>query len=328
MIPVFDFHCDLLLYLQGDSARTPFDPICRCAHSQMKKGGVKWQILPISETIPDSSEDGERQIAIFSELPKKFPEQYRIMRKANDQTNDAIGILLAIENASIWCSDEDDLESRLKRLGEIDREVAKIVYISMTWNFENRFGGGALTTVGLKEDGKKLLDFLHGKKIAVDLSHTSDSLARDLLNYIDQKNLKIPVIASHSNCRSIHDVPRNLPDELIGEIFKRDGVIGLNTIRSFVCKPEEGVEKFVDHLAHCIDLGGEKKICLGLDFFFEEDVAGHLRKSTDELFFREFPNSSCYPKLLQLCQGRYPSIIEGISHQNALHFLKRFILVS
>lgn len=306
MTPIFDFHCDLLLYLQGDTNRTPYDPECRCSFPQMEKGGVKWQILPISETIPESSEEGERQIALFAKLPKN-----------------QIDFMLAIENASIWCSEEDDLENRLNRLAEIDRDVSKIVYISLTWNFENRFGGGALSPTGLKEDGKRLLVFLHGRKIAIDLSHTSDRLAFDLLHYIDQNRLDIPVIASHSNCRRIQDVPRNLPDELMQEIFKRGGVMALNTIRSFVGSQPE---KFLDHLAHCIKLGGEKQICLGLDFFFEGDVAPHLRKSASELFFDTLPDSSCYPQLLKMCQKRFPSLIEGLSHQNALHFVKNIIL--
>ncbi len=326
MTPVIDFHCDLLLYLGAESDRTANDLICRCAYPQMRQGGVKLQILPISETIPDSSAIGDTQVKIFHQLAQEYP--YEIIRRKEQLENFAerkkIGILLAIENASTWCDEEDDLEKRFKRLEEIEKEISKVVYISMTWNFENRFGGGALTNVGLKEDGQRLLDFMHGRKTAVDFSHTSDALAADILNYIDKKNLDIPIIASHSNSRLIHDVPRNLPDEFINEIFKRKGIIGLNTIRYFIGNPEDAPVKFAEHVDHLLDLGGKKQICLGLDFFYENDVAACFRKSPEQLFFPEFSNSSCYPELFALCP---PSVVEGLSHQNALSFLNH-ILVS
>lgn len=323
MIPVVDFHCDLLLYLGGDPKRTASDLICRCAYPQMREGGVKVQILPISETVPDSSASGDTQVSIFQKLPH---EHFEILRRLEQLENIAqrkkIGILMAVENASTWCDDEDDLKKRFERLEEIEKQISKVVYISLTWNFENRFGGGALTSVGLKEDGKRLLDFLHGRKIAVDFSHTSDALAAGILNYIDQKKLAIPIIASHSNSRAIHDVPRNLPDEFIVEIFKRKGIIGLNTIRYFVGNPEDAPAKFAEHLAHLVKLGGKEQVCLGLDFFYENDVAAHFRKSADQLFFPELSDASCYPKLFAYC---LPSLIEGLSHQNALSFLKTII---
>ncbi len=33
-----------------------------------------------------------------------------------------------------------------------------------------------MTQVGLKEDGRKLLDYMDGKRVAIDLSHSSDAL--------------------------------------------------------------------------------------------------------------------------------------------------------
>lgn len=325
MIPIVDFHCDLLLYLNGDAGRTAFDRISRCSCPQMREGGVKLQILPISETLPDSSEEGEKQFRLFSKLANENGDHFEVIRKTGQLEDFAkrekIGILLAVENASTWCDEEDDLQKQLKRLEAAEKEHSKIVYMSFTWNFENRFGGGALTNVGLKEDGKALLDFLDGKRIAVDFSHTSDALASDILNYIDQKKLDIPIMASHSNSRTVHDVPRNLPDEFIKEIFQRGGVIGLNTIRSFV---GASLENFTNHLNHLLDLGGQNQVCLGLDFFYEKDVAACFRKSVDQLFFSEFTDASCYPHLLALCRRE---IIEGLSHQNALSFLKSYILV-
>jgi membrane dipeptidase len=58
----------------------------------------------------------------------------------------------------------------------------------------------------------------------VDLSHTSDLTATQSILYS-----KAPVIWSHSSARAVHNVARNVPDEVLGLIGttkgKKDGII-------------------------------------------------------------------------------------------------------
>lgn len=58
--------------------------------------------------------------------------------------------------------------------------------------------------------GRPLIDEMNRLGVLVDLSHTSDSTAAQALNYS-----KAPVIWSHSSARAIHDVPRNVPDDVL-----------------------------------------------------------------------------------------------------------------
>ncbi len=276
-IPIHDLHCDLLLFLQEDPTRTPFNPLARCSIPQLLSGPVKRQVMAIfTETGESSSINARAQAHRFAALKKEIPE---------------IHLLAAIENASGLANESESIQTCFDNLNDIMKATGGLVYISLTWNTENRFGGGAHTAIGLKEDGKRLLDFLSGKKIAVDFSHTSDALAYDILSYIDQKGLDILVIASHSNFRAICDVPRNLPDELAKEIFRRKGVIGINFVKKFI-----GTQ-IVRHIEHGLKLGGENYLCFGADFYYEGDLSAAYR--TDGIPFMEgYDNAGCYQRII------------------------------
>ncbi len=63
----------------------------------------------------------------------------------------------------------------------------------------------------------------------VDISHVSDQTFRDVLEIS-----RAPVIASHSCCRAICNVPRNMSDEMIQALAARDGVIHITFHNAFL----------------------------------------------------------------------------------------------
>lgn len=325
--PIFDMHCDLLSYLQRDRCRTIYDAASRCAVSQLQRGGVRFQTLAIfADTEPNSSKLGLAQLEIYKQLPILYPTVFAhasSFASSNKKENNLISIGMAFENASAFCEEQEPLKEGLQRLEWISQTIAKPIYISLTWNMANRFGGGAHTTIGLKDDGKRLLDFLHAKRIAIDLSHASDHLAEDILGFIDQKNLDIAVMASHSNTRHVYDVPRNLSDELIQEIIHRQGVIGLNFYRFFMGPTFE--DSLIKHLDHFVRLGGYSHIGFGADFFYEPDFPNPYRPK-GEVFFANYQDASCYVRVMDLLEQRWSSdvaLLKGIAFENVQAFLSR-----
>lgn len=308
-IPVADLHCDLLTFLARDKARSVFDPESRCSISQLKEGNVFLQTMAIfTEGKENSYLEGKQQARIFSELIKEHPE---------------IQMIAAIENASSLLSEKESINLLEKRLKDFLETLGKILYISFTWNGENRFGGGArVQEVGLKEDGKKLLRLLHQKKIAVDLSHASDQLAFDVLGMIDKENLDVPVIASHSNCRKVLVHDRNLPDELIQEIVRRDGLIGLNFVRHFI--DAFSFTKICAHVEHLLKLGAEPVLSLGSDFFAAADLPLERFSLHKSWFFEGFDNASTHQKALHIIgQSTGRELLEKVAYQNVMSFLER-----
>lgn len=327
-----DLHCDLLTYLVSNPNRTVYDSKVRCSIPQLKEGRVKLQVLAVwGITRSGSSLSGMSQIKLFQNLPILYPDEFKIVTQSADVdqllTYPSIGIIPAFENASAFAEENEPLEDCFKRLQQMEA-IAKPLYISLTWNSENRFGGGNLTTVGLKDDGRRLLDYLHQKKIAIDFSHTSDRLAEDLFLYMDQHHLDIPIMASHSNFRTVTDVPRNLPDDFVKEILLRRGIIGLNFVRSFIGGNED-LPLFVEHLAHGLSLGGSEQVAFGGDFFCDDDLPQELKSSIGPSFFEKYGDASqSYSRVMRLWKERLhisDELAKNVAYANALSFIQRVI---
>ncbi len=319
--PVVDLHADLLSYLEEHPKESCDSPGSKNSYSQMKQGNVVFQALTIfTQSNSSAHQSGKNQIKILLNLLSKHPEKY-VLWDSNSplkkEIDSPISVALVFENAHSLCEESQKITDGITYLEKVQSQFKNILYISLTWNLENRFGGGCGSKAGLKEDGKILLEWMDGKKIALDLSHTSDFLAGDIFNFLDKKSLKIPVIASHSNMRAIAPLERNLPDTFVKEIIRRKGLIGFNFFAPFIGSDPR---KVADHVSHLFSLGGEKNLCFGGDFFHLPSL-DYLLKSygTKVDFFPEYPNSSSYPRALAFLEKELnlsTKQLEGIAFEN------------
>jgi membrane dipeptidase len=76
---------------------------------------------------------------------------------------------------------------------------------------------------GLSDFGREVVREMNRIGMIVDVSHVSDRTFQDVLAVSTR-----PVIASHSSCRALLDVPRNMTDDMIRALAKNGGVIGIN----------------------------------------------------------------------------------------------------
>lgn len=82
---------------------------------------------------------------------------------------------------------------------------------------------------GLTEFGRQVVVRLNRLGMMVDVSHVSDKTFFDTLAVTEA-----PVIASHSSCRALRDIPRNMSDGMIRALAKNGGVMQVNFYSAFI----------------------------------------------------------------------------------------------
>jgi len=137
--------------------------------------------------------------------------------------------------------------------------------VNPVWNNHNKFGTGVRPIEvlnkkkGLTKLGKKLIKKLIETGIAIDLSHSDEETFWDVIKICKRyKNLKPKVLASHSNCKAICNVPRNLTDEQIKAIAELNGIMGIVGVKTFCSKNNNDnfKQKYIQHINHVRNLLG------------------------------------------------------------------------
>lgn len=82
---------------------------------------------------------------------------------------------------------------------------------------------------GLTAFGKDVVKEMNRVGMIVDISHVSDATIRAVLAVS-----RAPVMASHSSCRAISNMPRNLTDDQIKQIAAKGGVVMINVGSGFL----------------------------------------------------------------------------------------------
>lgn len=233
----------------------------------MKRGGIDTRVVAIYSDITYVPEMAlRRALDLVSVLHEEINQSSSLalcitsddIKQAKD--NGKIGFILGMEGA--------------EPLGR-DIRLLRIFYIvglrvlGLTHTLRNYAGDPAFIsptitgkTGGISDFGLELVQEANKLGIVIDVSHLNDPGFWDVI-----ENTKAPIIASHSNCRSLFDHPRCLSDSQIKAIEKTNGVIGINAAAILVNGREDAtLSQLLDHLDHMVNVGGVKSVGLGFDF--------------------------------------------------------------
>jgi membrane dipeptidase len=161
------------------------------------------------------------QIAEVRALAEQHPEIWQLATTATDirriTSEEKLAALTGLEGGYALDEKIENVE-RYYELG--------VRYMSPAWteslSWAGSSGDEAGKNRGLNDFGRAVVREMNRLGMMVDVSHVSDKTFWDIV-----KTSSKPVIATHSGCRAITNVPRNLTDEMIQAIAKTGGVVNV-----------------------------------------------------------------------------------------------------
>ena len=191
----------------------------------------------------------------------------------------------------------------------------------------NTYIHGTFTEGGLKPAAKPLYRALRDAGMILDITHMSDQAVWESFDLWDG-----PIMASHCTCRSIVPGQRHLTDDMIRELIRRDGVIGLVFCQFFIDpdvawenRPPRrswvskyAMDALIPHIENIANLAGGslRNIAIGTDM---DGGFGAELTPTDVDTIADLQKFA--PVLKKA--GYSDSDVTGVLHGNALRMLKK-----
>ncbi|HEY1455296.1 MAG TPA: membrane dipeptidase [Candidatus Dormibacteraeota bacterium] len=125
-----------------------------------------------------------------------------------------------------------------------------------------RYSGGTGAPGGLTDLGRQLLKAMARRRVILDLSHMAQESVEDAFDL-----WRGPIMASHSNSRSIVPGDRQVSDETVAEVARRGGIVGVSFYQQHLRRSGRAtLEDVVKHLVHhARSAGGPEHVGLGTD---------------------------------------------------------------
>ena len=247
--PVFDLHCDTALALLGRDYSGNGNLRKNNFHIDLERAGTlagyaqcfacftsTWEKLPGKLTVTDVF---ERELSVILREVEKNADLIRLAYSAQDVEdnlqNGLMSAILTIEGPAGFGFDPALLEDLYK----IGFRVS-----TLGWNEKNVLCGSHKTGGGLTDLGREYVKEAQRLGMIIDVSHISDEAFWDIM-----KITEAPIIATHSNSRTVHDCSRNLTDDMFRAICETGGVAGFNQFAYFVGKDAD-LDTVCDHFTH------------------------------------------------------------------------------
>ncbi len=288
-----DSHCDTPMCFepQSDGTCSGTDFFRRDASlcvdlQKLYEGGPNTCIMaayiPQGERTPEgyqaATERAERMITQVIDWTKACPEHLHFARN-HAELNEGFrlgkkNLMVGIENGYALGRDL----SLIKHFAD-----KGVVYITLCHNGDNDLcdsARGRGEHGGLGSLGRQAVREMNARGIMVDLSHAAESTFRDVLDLSTA-----PVICSHSSARALCDVPRNLTDDQLRALARKDGVAQVTLYHGFLRREgEASILDALDHLDHMVRIMGIEHVGFGSDFDGDGGVPG-CRDASEVLNF-------------------------------------------
>ncbi len=250
---------------------------------RMKEGGLDAEFFAIYVSAKYAKEGGAARRALdmidgVYEQARRHPGSLEMAFTSDDirriHRSGRVAALMGIEGGHAI---EDSLSAlrQFYRLG--------VRYMTLTHTNTNNWAdsaGGINNPAekrheGLSDFGREVVREMNRMGMMVDISHVADETFQDVI-----ETSQAPVIASHSSCRALTNVPRNMTDDMLRALANNRGVVMINFYNGFInteyaksgapypTKPADKatMEMLMQHFEHAIKVAGIDHVGIGSDF--------------------------------------------------------------
>lgn len=195
---------------------------------RMKKGGMGAQFFAVyvAATYVEGNHSANRTLQMIDtvkhDIVERYPNDFVFATTAEDirraHREHKMAALMGIEGGHA-------IEDSLRLLRRFYDEGVR--YMTLTHSNSNHWadssGDANKPNNGLSKFGKEVVLEMNRLGMIVDISHVADKTFWDAL-----ETSKAPIFASHSSCRALSPVPRNMTDDMIKALAKKSGVVQIN----------------------------------------------------------------------------------------------------
>ena len=263
--PVFDLHCDTALALLGESMNEAGELRKNEHHIDLERASALdgYAQCFACFTTPSMQEWAKTSPVVI------FERELATIQREVDRNKDLISI--AYSSGEIEENRENGKMSAILTLEgtagigydpELLTDLQAIGFriASLGWNEKNPLTGSHVTGGGLTDQGREFVKEAQRLGILIDVSHISDEGFWDIIRIT-----QAPIVATHSNSRSVWNNSRNLTDDMFRAIVETGGVAGYNACADFTGE-NPTLDTVCDHIFHFMELDPTgRHIALGGD---------------------------------------------------------------
>ena len=292
-ILTLDTHCDTPMFFHQDIKFDQRDPHILVDLHKMNEGRQDAVIMAAYLPQPKMGESFSSKVAFDVNTPKEYADlifdKIEAIVRSNrkylsiartpadlfeDKRKDRKSVMFAIENGIALNHDVEQVKHFAQR---------GVIYITLCHNGDNDLcdsAKGCDTNHGMSKFGEKVIREMNRQGIMVDLSHASEQSFYDAMEIS-----KTPIVCSHSSCRALCDVPRNLSDDQMRALARQGGVMQVTLYPGFLRKEGDAtIRDAIEHLNHAVTVMGIDHVGLGTDFDGDGGVIG-LGNSSEMINF-------------------------------------------
>jgi membrane dipeptidase len=193
---------------------------------RMRQGGMAAQFFAayVGTGYIDKRAAAHRALQMIDtirhDIVERHPDDFALALRADDipkiRKSRRMAALIGVEGGHAI---EDDLRLLRAFYGLGVRYMTLTHTRNLAWAGSSGDSGNA----GLSDFGRQVIAEMNRLGMMVDIAHVSDKTFWDVL-----EASKSPVFSSHSSCRALSNIPRNLTDEMIRAVAKTGGLVMIN----------------------------------------------------------------------------------------------------